>query len=282
MHYRNHLSPPQFPTTWATSWGEDRFGLWMSLDYKGATLTFRWIVPGTFMMGSQEDEEGRYSNEDLHQVTLKQGFWLLDTPVTQAFWQAVNGENPSQFKGDELPVEMVSWDDAQNFIESLNQLHPDLTVRLPWEAEWEYACRAGTTAPFSFEGEIDSAKTNYRGVWDGKKWGNDALKQTSTMKIYPANPWGLYDMHGNVWEWCQDKWQKDLGEKSTVFDVLSEEKNKHNDKEIDSVQGTVEELRVVRGGSWGDEGGVCRSAFRFRFTPDCHLSIVSFRLALGH
>ena len=296
MHYRNHLSPPLFPTTWATTWGEDHFGLWMSLEYKGAGLTFRWILPGTFMMGSQGGEKGRYGDEDLHEVTLEQGFWLSDTPVTQAFWLAVTGENPSKFKGDELPIETVSWDESQSFINSLNRLHPDLTTRLPWEAEWEYACRAGTATPFSFEGGIDSTKANYRGVWEvkdiksyenNKEWGNEALRQTSAMKSYPANLWGLYDMHGNVWEWCQDQWQENLGTESTVFNVLSEEKNKHSSKNLDDLQSAEESdekkgQRVVRGGSWHYRGGYCRSACRNRYTPDDRNDFVGFRLALGH
>ena len=235
MDYRNHLSPRQFPATWASAWGEDRHGLWMKLTYQGASLTFRWIIPGTFMMGSPDGskkdepaEKGRESWEDRHEVTLEEGFWLADTPTTQAFWQAVNGDNPSYFKDDDSqPVEKVSWDDVQAFIQKLNQLHPDLTVRLPWEAEWEYACRAGTTTAFHFGAEIDFNKANYRGVWNvkdresykswDKEWGKDALKKTTPVKSYLPNSWGLYDMHGNVWEWCQDEWQEHLGTESVTF-----------------------------------------------------------------
>ena len=296
MHYRNHLSPPQFPTRWASSWGEDRYGPWMNLTYQDATLTFRWVMPGMFMMGSEENEEGRISWEDHHEVTIEQGFWLSDVPVTQAFWQAINGDNPSKFKGDELPVETVSWDETQQFIEKLNQLHPDLTTRLLWEAEWEYACRAGTTTAFSFGDEIDSGKANYRGVWtvkdiesykNDKEWGSDALKKTSLIKSYPANPWGLYDMHGNVWEWCQDEWQENLGTKPTTFSassvVLDEEAGKaskveQNSEESDEEQGQ----RVMRGGSWDLEGWDCRSACRFGYAPDGRNGHVGFRLALGH
>lgn len=220
MNYRNHLSPPQFPATWASSWGEDRFGLWMTLNYKDAELTFRWIAPGSFMMGSPEGEKGRFGQEDRHEVTLKQGFWIADTPVTQSFWKAVTGESPSHFKGDDLPVEEVSWDDTQSFIETINNLHPDLSVALPYEAEWEYACRAGTETAFNFGDEISSTKLNYRGVWDSfSEWGEDAPKKTTAIKSYSPNEWGLYDMHGNVLEWCQDEWQEYLGTSATVIDA---------------------------------------------------------------
>lgn len=293
MDYRNHLSPPIFPASWASSWGEDRFGLWMNLTYQDATLTFRWIMPGTFMMGSPDNEKSRVPWEDQHEVIVQQGFWLSDTPVTQAFWQSVNGDNPSHFEDGELPVETVSWDEVQAFIEKLNQLHPDLTTRLPWEAEWEYACRAGTATAFSFGDEIDSSKANYRGVWEvkdmdsyknDKEWGSDAFKKTSLIKNYPANPWGLYDMHGNVWEWCQDEWQEQLGNDSIVLNASSlAQENAVIKTEQSSEAGDKEEgQRVLRGGSWNSYGGRCRSACRGGGTPDERDFSVGFRLALGH
>ena len=115
---------------------------------------FRWIQPGSFVMGSPEEENGRYDDETPHQVNLSQGYWLADTACTQALWQAVMGNNPSQFKGENRPVDSVSWNDVQQFIETLNQQQPGLNLRLPSEAEWEYACRAGTTGAFNFEGEL--------------------------------------------------------------------------------------------------------------------------------
>lgn len=296
MDYRNHLSPPIFPASWASSWGEDRHGLWMNLTYQDAMLTFRWIMPGTFMMGSPKEYADRYNDEDHHEVSIQEGFWLSDTPVTQAFWQSVNGDNPSQLKGSELPVETVSWDEAQAFIEKLNQLHPDLTARLPWEAEWEYACRAGTTTAFSFGDEIDASTANYRGVWtvkdvdsykNDKEWGSDALKKTSLIKNYPANPWGLYDMHGNIWEWCQDKWQENLGTNPVLFSASSavvDEKEDQVSKVGQSREGSDEEqgLRVLRGGSWLDFGMHCRSACRIGFARGNRGDSLGFRLALGH
>ncbi len=287
MDYRNHLSPPQFPATWASAWGEDRHGLWMNLTYQGATLTFRWIIPGTFMMGSPKEYKQRYDWEDYHEVTLERGFWLADTPITQAFWQAVNGDNPSNFKGDDLPVEKVNWDDVQVFIQKLNQFHPDLSVRLPWEAEWEYACRAGTTTAFHFGDEIDASKANYRGVWEvkdiksyenGKEWGKDAQKKTTPVKSYPPNQWGLYDMHGNVWEWCEDEWQEHLGTEPVTLSPSPSVRGVGVRESPEGEQGR----RVVRGGSWFNGGGVCRSAFRNRFTPGNRYGNLGCRLALGH
>ena len=302
MNYRNHFSPRQFPTTWASAWGEDRYGLWMTLAYQGASLTFRWIIPGTFMMGSPDGskkdesaEKGRASWEDRREVTLEEGFWLADIPVTQAFWQAVNGDNPSYFKDDDsLPVEKVSWDDVQAFIQKLNQLHPDLTVRLPWEAEWEYACRAGTKTAFHFGDEIDASKANYRGVWEvkdiksyenDKEWGKDAFKKTTPVKSYLPNSWGLYDMHGNVWEWCQDEWQEHLGTEPVILSPslrsLSEAEGGRGVGVREPPEGE-QGLRVVRGGSWLNVGRYCRSAARFGNSPGYRNFDLGFRLVLGH
>ena len=175
----------------------------------------------------------------LHPVTISHGFWLAETTVTQALWQAVTGNNPSHFKGDNRPVEKVSWDDAQDFIQQLNAfiqaLQPEYGFRLPAEAEWEYACRAGSETPFNFDGELTLEKVNYRGTWDDySQWGQGALQETAEVKSYPCNAWGLFEMHGNVWEWCQDYWSEQSN-KEPAFDP----------KGPDTGSG-----RVVRGGSW--------------------------------
>ncbi len=224
------------------------------------------------MMGSPEGEKGRYDDEDLHSVTLSQGFWLAETTVTQALWQAVKSENPSYFKGDNRPVETVSWEDVQAFIERLNQMHPELQTRLPWEAEWEYACRAESQTPFNFDGELTLAKVNYRGTWEDKsdKWGEGAKKETAEVKSYPCNDWGLYEMHGNVWEWCEDIRQENLGKEAVCDPWLWQQP-------LDSGA-----ARVVRGGSWGSGGGGVRSAFRGRDAPGDRNRNLGFRLALGH
>ena len=267
-----NLSPPVFPYPWAFEWGEDRYGLWQTLTYQGIDYAFRWILPWYFMMGSPENEQGRYDDEDLHSVTLSQGFWLGETTVTQALWQAVMSTNPSHFKGENRPVENVSWDDVQMFIERLNQMHRTLQTRLPWEAEWEYACRAGSQTPFNFDGELTLDKVNYRGTWnyEAGEWGEGALRETAEVKSYPCNAWGLYEMHGNVWEWCQDNWQEHLGQEAVCDPWLRQQP-------LVSVS-----ARVVRGGSCFSGGRSVRSADRDRGTPDYRFNDLGFRLALGH
>jgi formylglycine-generating enzyme required for sulfatase activity len=272
MNHRNPLSPPIFPYPWAVDWGEDRFGLWQAFNYQGIHHAFRWITPGNFMMGSPEAEQGRYEDEDLHRVTLSQGFWLAETTVTQALWQAVMAENPSYFKAENRPVESVSWKDAQVFIKQLNQHHPDLTTRLPWEAEWEYACRADSQTPFHFGDELALDLVNYRGIWGfgSDEWGEGAKQETAEVKSYPGNAWGLYEMHGNVWEWCEDVWQEKLGKDAV-----------HDPWPLQQVPGS-DLARVVRGGAWYDLGWSVCSAFRSGNVPDYRLNNLGFRLALCH
>jgi formylglycine-generating enzyme len=270
--YRNHLSPLIFPAAWASDFGEDRYGLWMAFTYQGVRQVFRWIPPGMFMMGSLETEQGRYEDEVLHEVTLTKGFWLAETTVTQVLWQAVKSDNPSYFKGDNRPVENVSWDDAQAFIQQMNTalqtLQPEYSLRLPTEAEWEYACRAGTPQnPFNFDDDLSLDKVNYRGTWEYKsnKWDKGALQATAEVKSYPCNAWGLYEMHGNVWEWCQDNWTEQLS-KGAV---------------IDPIGLNTGSARVVRGGSWNYYGRGVRSAIRNRYEADDRIDLIGFRSALG-
>ena len=260
-----------FPCLWASEWGEDQFGLWQAVTYQTIRHVFRWLPPGSFMMGSPENEQGRYDDEDLHQVTLSQGFWLAETTVTQSLWQAVMSNNSSQFKGKNRPVGTVRWEDVQRFIEQLNQHHPDLKTRLPWEAEWEYACRAGRQTPFNFDDELTLAKANYRGIWEYEpdKWGEGAKEETVEVKSYPCNDWGLYEMHGNVWEWCQDIWQEHLGHDAV-----------EDPRQIQQPESVI--ARVVRGGSWSNLGRDVRSAIRGGFTLGIRRSDLGFRLALGH
>ena len=263
-------SPPVFPYPWASSWGEDQYGLWLGLDYQGIEVVFRWIEPGTFMMGSPKDEKGRLSTEDHHEVTLSQGFWLAETTVTQALWEAVMGDNPSSFKGGDLPVETVSWDDCQEFFKKMSGYHAELFFRLPWEAEWEYACRAGTETAFNFGTELSLQEVNYRGTWDyDEDTVDSALKKTAEVKSYACNAWGLYEMHGNVWEWCQDHWKGSLG-KEAITDP------KHEESESEKGSG-----RVIRGGSWSYYGRGVRSACRSRRSPDNRGNYFGLRLSLG-
>jgi formylglycine-generating enzyme len=196
---------------------------------------------------------------------------LAETTVTQALWQVVMFNNPGHFQGENRPVEQISWKDTYAFIDKLNQLHRALQVRLPWEAEWEYACRAGTDTPFNFAGNLTLDKVNYRGTskYKADKWGEGAKQATADVKTYPCNNWGLFEMHGNVYEWCEDVWQDVLG----------------NDPVLDpwkAGEATGAARRVIRGGSWRNSGGVVRSAARFRETHDFRHFSLGFRLALGH
>ena len=199
--------PPQFPPDWAGEWGQDQYGLWAALVYRGIVQVFRWIRPGQFIMGSPDDEPGRGVDETCHGVTLTRGFWLADTACTQALWQAVMKDNPSKFKGEELPVNSVSWGDCQTFLEQINNLLPGLNLGLPTEAQWEYACRAGPRTPFSFGQTISTDQANFNGNYPyvGAEKG-EYRKTTVPVKVLPCNDWGLYQMHGNVWEWCQDRY----------------------------------------------------------------------------
>ena len=249
--------------------GFDQYGLYADLEITPKIIQrFRWINPGTFQMGSPETEPERYDDEGLHEVTLSKGYWLADTTVTQEQWQAITRENPSHFKGESLPVESVSWNDSQRFIQQLNKRHETLTFQLPTEAQWEYACRAGTTTPFSFGQNVTPAEVNYNGVApynDGEKGEN--RNRTVPVKSLPANPWGLFEMHGNVEEWCRDQWQENLG-KDPAIDPKYE-------------QGGKGALRVIRGGSWIDFGRDVRSAYRDHDSPDLRNNDIGLRLSLG-
>ena len=221
-------------------------------------------------MGSPENEAERElwgAKENQHPVTLTSGFWLADTTVTQALYQQVMGKNPSHFKGGlNLPVDSVSWGDAQQFIEKINQLIPEIKAQLPTEAQWEYACRADTETPFSFGNNMSPEQVNYNGkhpYLEAKKGLNRA--KTVAVKSLPENQWGLYEMHGNVWEWCNDVYQEDLGV----------------DAVVDPKGEGMSVIRVVRGGSWGGDGRNVRSAIRFRDRPDSRDHSLGFRLSLG-
>ncbi len=234
-----------------------------------ARQEFRWIEPGTFWMGSPEDELERDDDEGpQHAVTLTRGFWLADTACTQALWQAVMGQNPSDFRGPDRPVEQVSWHDVQAFLRRLEGLVPGCDAGLPSEAEWEYACRAGTTTPFSFGATITPAQVNYDGnfPYDGGDRG-EFRQQTVAVKSLPPNAWGLYEMHGNVWEWCADGLRTDDG--AAQVDPRGPE-----DLESETAP------RVYRGGSWIGEARAARSAFRLADHPGRRSPILGFRLSL--
>ena len=258
--------PHPFPAFWADEWFEDEFGLGMFLSLGEVRQCFRWIAPGRFLMGSPETEPERWDDEVQHPVILSQGYWLADTACTQALWRAVMGDNPSGFQDDPAnPVENVSWNDVQGFLARLNEIVPELDARLPSEAEWEYACRAGTETPFSFGANITPEQVNYNGnhPYAG---GAKGLYREKTVPVQslPPNPWGLYEMHGNVWEWCAD-WFGD-----------------YPNGEVADPRGPASGAsRVLRGGSWFGYGRYARSAYRSGYDPGARDVDVGFRLALG-
>lgn len=210
----------------------------------GVIMEFVQIVPGTFMMGSPGSEPYRMYDELQHAVTLTKDFWLGKYPVTQAQWQAVIGSNPSHFQGDaQRPVDTVSWNDCQLFLQRL-AAQGQGEFRLPTEAEWEYACRAGSTKAFCF-GDDDSQLAGY--AWYRANSGN----RTHPVGQKSPNAWGLYDMHGNLSEWCQD-W----------YGTYS------HDAVIDPMGASSGLFRVTRGGTFGDDSRFCRAASRCWVSPD--------------
>lgn len=215
------------------------------ITVNGIEFAFRWCPAGTFRMGSPTSEDGRGNSETQHQVTLTKGFWMMETEVTQKQWQAIMGYNPSSFIGDDLPVEQVSWNECQEFCEKTG-------LTLPTEAQWEYACRAGTTGAFA--GNLDEM------AWYDSNSGG----KTHSVGTKKANAWGLYDMHGNVCEWCQD-WYGDYPGGSVT----------------DPTEPSTDSSRVIRGGSWINLAWDCRSAFRFSNYPEIRFYNLGFRCVRG-
>ena len=276
------------PPSWAEAWGWDEFGAWVEFSvrtdsawrYEGTvkhgrkdsqrvTQRMRWIEPGSFLMGSPATEAERFDWEGpQHEVNIKEGYWLFDTACTQALWEVVMGNNPSRFNDEDgkKPVEQVSWDDAQKFILALNQKMPGLDLGLPTEAQWEYACRAGTTTPFSFGDNITPEQVNYNGnyPYTGGKQGL-YRQETVPVKSLPANPWGLHEMHGNVREWVQDAWHGNYNGAPTDGSVWE--------------SAETGAARVVRGGSWYFNARLCRSACRYYYDPVSRGNGTGFRCA---
>ncbi|MEM0914904.1 MAG: SUMF1/EgtB/PvdO family nonheme iron enzyme [Planctomycetota bacterium] len=227
-------------------------------------MELAYIPSGEFLMGSPASEEGRDDDERQHRVRLTKPFLLGTTEVTQSQWRSVMGNNPpSRFKGDDLPVDWVSWDDAVEFCRRLSQKESK-RYRLPTESEWEYACRAGTTTPFYFGSTISTDQANYDGdyIYGTGRKGVDR-KKTIPVGSFQPNSWGLYDMHGNVFEWCSDRY----GDYSNVMMT-------------DPTGLATGESRVLRGGSWSFQPAHCRSASRIRRAPDSQSFSLGFRVAL--
>jgi formylglycine-generating enzyme required for sulfatase activity len=276
----------QGKASWADEEGRDRFGLWAEFVIEGedgpVRQRMRWIQPGRFLMGSSEDEPRRFDDEGpQHWVNISNGFWIFNTPVTQALWQAVMKENPSIFKTPDRPVEQVSWDDCQKFLEKINDQLPGLNLSLPSESRWEYACRAGSTTTLDtiawyggnsgkdfeldngYATELDNgyATELYNGYYttDWKKnQHEDNRAGTHPVGQKQANVWGLYDMLGNVWEWTADPYQD-----APVDGEVWEDPDKLS--------------RVVRGGSWYNGAQYCRSTYRDGLEPGIRSDLLGFR-----
>jgi formylglycine-generating enzyme required for sulfatase activity len=275
-----HRAPVNdFPPAWASAWGEDRYGLWADLEVQGITQRMRWIEPtvgdGSWIgadLYERENVSGRNTRTWVEKSEIKPflvkiapGFWLGDTPCTQAFWLAVvGGVNPSHFrKGAHAlrrPVEQVPWFDDKHgkgvsgFLAALNRSLASTRASLPTEAEWEYACRAGTRTAYWWGDNFDPNRANAN---HGKTKGWGSIQGTTSVDRYPPNPWGLFDMHGNVWEWCSDPW-RELGEEG--------EPQRRN--------------FVARGGSWLNRVGLTRSASRGGWSAVDRGRVRGFRITL--
>ncbi|OQX06327.1 MAG: hypothetical protein BWK80_50895, partial [Desulfobacteraceae bacterium IS3] len=255
------VTQPQLPLSPKPAAAQPKLGDRYSEPLIGAD--FVYIPPGEFMMGSPENEPGRRDDETLHRARLTSGFYMQTTPVTQEQWKKLMGNSPSYFKGATLPVENVSWNEAVEFCEKLSR-NTGKKYRLPTEAEWEYACRAGTDTPFSFGVCLSTDQANYDGNYPlkGCPKGNYTGK-TVSVASFPSNDWGLYDMHGNVWEWCQD-WYGNYSSNAVT----------------DPTVPSSGLYRVLRGGSWLSLARLCRSANRDWESPVNQRSSLGFRMVL--
>ena len=244
-----------------------------------------WLGRGEYIMGSSESEidaawaacktyapdckRDQFSDEaPAHRVTIRNGFWLGKYEVTQGQWRAVMGNNPSKFKdcGDECPVDSVTWEAAQTFIARLNAKNDGYEYRLPSESEWEYAARAGTTTPFAFGRSLNALQANFDGNYPyGGASKGDYLGKTAPVGMYDPNNFGLYDMHGNVWEWVQD-----YGSVSHTYSPTDGSPN------LDPSGSAV---RILRGGSWYSTAVFLRSTARLRNVPTYVSEYVGFRVA---
>jgi sulfatase modifying factor 1 len=241
-----------------------------------------WCPPGRFVMGSSHDEPERRPEEDQVEVTLSKGFWIAKYETTQGQWKRVAGELPGKLTdqlpaGNDLPVGNVNFFEAEAFCKKMTELGSQSRslakgwgFRLPTEAQWEYACRAGTTTATSFGDKLSNRQANFKGApYNGAENGL-APGKAARVGSYPPNPWGLHDMHGNTYEWCRD-WFHSVRPGGT-------------DPDLSSVRGAPNPdgtfSRVRRGGCWNDDGWACRSAFRLRFPPEQRYDHIGFRVVI--
>lgn len=220
-------------------------------------IEFVLIPAGEFEISSPPKEKDKLPYEcPTHKITIKQSFYMGKSSVTQKQWKKIMRKNPSHFKGDDRPVEMVSWKEVKKFVKKLNEKERTDKYRLPSEAEWEYACRTGTQTGYYF-GDDWSKLNEY--AWYAQNSGG----QTHPIGQKKPNPWGLYDMHGNVWEWVQDRWHENCSNSPSDGSAWEDKEDSH---------------RVSRGGSWYCDAFLCRSDSRFRRDPENHISNLGFRL----
>ena len=247
-----------------------------------AGIPLAWCPAGRFTMGSPRGEPERRPGEDQVVVTLTRGFWIARFEATQGDWRRVVGALPGGLTaelpaGDDLPVGNVNFAEAESFCRALTdlarrsgELPADWEFRLPTEAQWEYACRAGTTTATAFGDGLGHAQANFRGRAYQSGVPGTPLGRAAPVGRYPANAWGLHDMHGNTFEWCRDWYHRRLpgGVDPDLHDAeATATKSEHGDIS-----------RARRGGCWADDGWACRSAFRLRFEPDRRYDHIGFRV----
>lgn len=240
-----------------------------------------WCPPGSFRMGSPTSEAGHRADEAQVDVTLTHGFWIGRFSITQAQWRRLAGALPGEVSagaGDDFPLYNVNFPEAEEFCDRLtamartaSDLPASWAIRLPTEAQWEYACRAGTTTATAFGDSLSSRQANFRGEhpYNGAEPG-PSLGHTSPVGAYPANAWGLQDMHGNVFDWCRDWFHRQLpgGADPDLWSARA----------TAVVNGDGTRSRARRGGCWSDEGWPCRSACRLRYEPERRADHIGFRL----
>ena len=226
----------------------------------GGTMQMIYCSPGTFLMGLPKDEEGRSADEEQHEVRIANGFWLGKYAVTQEQWKSVMGNNPSRFKGDLNPVENVSYRDCKEFIHKINA-SLNCGARFPTEAEWEYACRAGTTTSYNWGNRFKRDKANCKAYSSDGSAEKTTRKQTTPVGQFKANDWGFHDMHGNVWEWVLREYRK--------YRIMypGDSRPWNDDKE-----------EVLCGGGWASYAESCRSTSRISTREDASSSEYGFRL----
>ena len=233
---------------------------------KDVNMVVVFIPAGKFEMGSPPTELQKDNDEGQHTVKLTKAFYIGKFEVTQLQYRAIMHQNNSKFGGDKLPVENANWHEARRFLKRLSD-KTGLKFRLPTEAEWEYACRAGTTTAFNVGTTPDSSLANYKAKTpyaDGVA--GEYLKRTNNVGAYRPNAFGLYDMHGNVWEWCSDLYDKNYYKISPLVDPKGPQKSNSG--------------HVIRGGAWNEKAYKCRSADRNHRWPKINQSIIGFRVVL--